>query len=155
MKRIKTNEHLQGRLIDAQDGLLNDDELQQLKKDVMAHDASLWDDHLWMLRQRGKDGVLDYLQGLHTAEAEKAAISKFHRRREAEAGDEAALEQLVWSWFRRYVATAGMVLIVVLTGMEMSTSPASERFPDEQVEAFIGIQTDDMPELDHWLYEDL
>ncbi|MBP3191227.1 hypothetical protein [Natronogracilivirga saccharolytica] len=154
MKRPNKKQYLLSRLIDAQDGLLQEDELRQLKKEVMAYDPSLWDDHLWMLEQKSEKGVFGQMQDLHAAEPGNADISRFHRRKEAETGDQFALEHLVWSWFRKYVITVGVLLIVVLTGIEMTTTASDVSF-EEQMESYFGVHDEEMSELNHWLYEDL
>lgn len=155
MKRYKYIEQLRSRLIDAQDGLLDENELQDLEKEAKAHQPQLWEDHCWMVQQKPETGLINQLSSLHRQPPDKGAIKTFHQRREAQGGSKADLEFLVWSWFRRYVLSTGLVLIVLFTSLQLRTTqdmPADNR---EQMAQFLGWEQDLIPELNHWLYDDL
>ncbi len=145
---------LREQLVDARDSLLTDDELEQLERDVKAHDPQLWKDHLWMVEQ-AQIGVLSRFSDLREEQPVDGAISRFHARRQAEGGTQADLEFLVWSWFRRYVLTVGLVLIVLLTGWQMTSTDEPAGDIRDQMTRILGGEQEQIPELDHWLYEDL
>ncbi len=154
MDKNDTNKRLRERLIDAQDGLLSRDELERLEKEVRAHDPQLWKDHQWMMRQSG-EGVPGLFAEMRAEQPDGEAIRRFHQRREAEGGSQMALEHLVWQLFRRYVLTVGLVLIVLLTGLQMGSSEDVSASSRDEMTRYLGTEQQQMPELNHWLYEDL
>lgn len=155
MKNYRYIEQLRSRLIDAQDGLLNEKELQDLEKEAKAHHPQLWEDHRWMLSQKSETGLINQFSGLHRHQPHEGAIKRFHQRREAEGGSKADLEFLVWSWFRRYVLSAGLTLILLFTGLQLRTTPDPPADTREQMAQFLGWEQEILPELNHWLYDDL
>ena len=155
MNRKTKSEYLKQKLMDAQDGLLSNEELQHLKEVVLIHDPALWEDHQWIMVQKGKGGVLTELADMRTVQPDEEAIRRFHIRRELENREEADLEQLVWSLFRRYVLTIGVLLIVLLAGLELGSSETNDFDGRDQLVIFLGWDSGEFPELDHWLYEDL
>lgn len=155
MKRNNYIEQLRSRLIDAQDGLLDENELQNLEKEVKAYHPQLWEDHCWMMRQKPETGLINQLSGLHRQLPDKGAIKRFHQRREVEGGSKADLEFLVWSWFRRYVLSTGLVLIVLFTSLQLWTIHDISADDREQMAQFLGLEQELIPELNHWLYDDL
>ncbi len=155
MNKKRITDHLHQKLTDAQDGLLSLDEQKLLEKQVKAHDPQLWEDHLWMMKQMPESGVFSHFAGMREEQPAEGAIRRFHKRREAEGGSHADLEFLVWSWFRRYVLTVGLVLIVIFTGLQWGTPEETHVDSRDQVAQFLGWDQDFLPELDHWLYEDL
>ncbi len=152
MERKRTTERLRERLIDAQDGLLAQDEMEQLRQEVQAHDPQLWNDHQWMIQQTG-EGLSGLFEGMREEMPADDAIRRFHQKRTAAAG--ADLEFLVWRLFRRYVLAVGIVLIVLFTGIQMGTTDEAAADSREQMTRFLGWEQQQAPELNHWLYEDL
>ncbi len=150
----KTSKRLRERLVDARDGFLTGDELAQLERDVKAHDPRLWEDHLWMVKQAQK-GIFSRFSDLREEQPAEGAISRFHARRQAEGGTQADLEFLVWSWFRRYVLTVGILLIVLFTGLQMGSTEETAGDTRDQMARILGGEQESIPELNHWLYEDL
>jgi hypothetical protein len=149
-----TNKRLRERLVDAQDGLLSREELERLEKEVRAQDPKLWRDHQWMMEQSGL-GVLGHFAELRAEQPAGDAIRRFHQRREAEGGSHAALEHLVWQLFRRYVLTVGVVLIVLLTGLQIGTTEDTSASSRDEMTRYLGLDQQQSTELNHWLYEDL
>ncbi|TVQ72548.1 MAG: hypothetical protein EA363_04410 [Balneolaceae bacterium] len=154
MNRKRTEQQLREQLIDAQDGNLSRQEMEQLKKQVLAFDPKLWEDHQWMMRQSG-DGIPGLFEGLREEAPAGDAIRRFHQRREATGGSESDLEYLVWRLFRRYVLSVGIVLIVLFTGMQMGSTEDAAADSREQMTRYLGWEQQQAPELNHWLYEDL
>ncbi len=152
--RKQISDCLRERLTDARDGRLAGEELDQLKQEVMAHDPRFWKDHLWMMKQ-AQGGVFARFADLRDAQPAEGSIRRFHARREAEGGTESDLEYLVWSWFRRYVLSVGLVLIVLLAGLQMGTSDEPVGDTRDQMSRMLGWEQEQHPELDHWLYDGL
>lgn len=154
MKLNPAIERLRQRLIDAQDGLLSQEELSRLEKEAVAQDPQLWKDHQWMMRQSG-EGMPGLFAEMREEQPADDAIRRFHQRRTADGGVQADLEHLVWQLFRRYVLSVGIVLIVLFTGLQLGTpdEPASDS--REQMTRYLGLEQQQAPELNHWLYDDL
>lgn len=155
MKNNRYIEQLRSRLIDAQDGLLGEKELQDLEKETKAHHPQLWEDHCWMLLQKSETGLINQFSGLHRQLPYEGAIKRFHQRRESEGGSKADLEFIVWSWFRRYVLSTGLILIVLFTSLQLWTTHDIPVDTREQMASFLGWEQEEIPELNHWLYDDL
>ena len=156
---MKTNskqhsDYLREQLVDARDGLLPARELARLEKEVKAHDPGLWKDHMWMMEQ-AQSGVLSRFSDLREVQPAEGAIDRFHARRDAEGGTQADLEFLVWSWFRRYVLTVGLVLIVLFTGLQWGTTDEPAGEIRDQMTRILSGEPEQIPELNHWLYDDL
>lgn len=149
-----TNKRLRERLVDAQDGLLSREEMDRLEKEVRAHDPQLWEDHQWMMRL-SSGTVSGLFAEMRAEQPDSEAIRRFHQRREAEGGSQADLEHLVWQLFRRYVLTVGVVLIVLLTGLQMGASDDTAASSRDEMTRYLGMEQQQLPELNHWLYEDL
>ncbi|MDG5766156.1 hypothetical protein QA596_01670 [Balneolales bacterium ANBcel1] len=148
-------------LLDAREGQLNDDELERLRQEVMNHDPSLWDDYLWMMEQEKPGGLFNELSELHRDGPDDGAVSRFYRRLEAGQTAGADLEPVVWNWFRRYVLTTGILMILLLTGWQTIRPGVTQASAQQQLEQFMGwdqqleLSHQDFPELNHWIYEDL
>ncbi|MFO8029343.1 MAG: hypothetical protein R6U28_05750 [Cyclonatronaceae bacterium] len=154
MKKRMIDDRLKARLTDARDERLSEQEQETLKQEVMAHDPQLWKDHQWMMQESG----MRMFQGISQMRDEQpadGAIHRFHQRREAAGGTGADLEFLVWNWFRRYVLTLGLLLIVLFTGLHLGFQSEKPGDTREQMTRFLGMEQEAAPELDHWLYEDL
>ncbi len=152
-KKTKTEQWRQ-QLTDAQDGLLSDEALHRLEKEVKAHDPDLWRDHHWMMEQQSGKGVFAELAAMRDEQPETGAIQRLYARVASQRGSGAELEEIVWSWFRRYVLTFGILLIILLAGLQSGGSGISEANISVQLESFLGWSSEEFPELDHWLYED-
>lgn len=155
MNNRATIHRLKQKLIDAEDGKLHDEELRQLEEMVRSRYPALWEQHLWSMNQQKKQGIFEELAALHDVQPEEGAIRRFyaHYHTRLSAGSE--LEALVWSWFRRYVLTVGLVLVVLFSGLQLGNLESNEDSGHDQVEQFLGWDPEDLPELDHWLYADL
>ena len=154
MNRKRTEQELRERLIDAQDGNVSGNEIEQLKKQVLAFDPKLWEDHQWMMRQSDA-GIPGLFAGLSEEAPAGDAIRRFHQRREASSGPESDLEYLVWRLFRRYVLSVGIVLIVLFTGLQMGSTGEATADTREMTTRYLGWDQQQNPELNHWLYDDL
>ncbi len=147
--------------MDARDGLLDQEAYRKLREKVMKHDPALWDDFRWMKEHDQPGGVLHELAAMRDETPDQYTIARFHKRRETDRHAGAELEPLVWSWFRRYVLTAGIVFIIVLAGLQTGNHGVTEASGQQQLEIFLGwnepleMSHQEIPELDHWLYEDL
>lgn len=146
--------HLQEQLTDARDGLLQDEQLHRLENEVKSHDPKMWEDHIWSVSQQQDRGVFTEMAAMGKEQPDDGAIKRFHSRREMQNPVEAELEELVWSWFRRYVLTIGMMLLVLFAGLQFGQSGVSEANPRTQMESFLEWHSNETPELDHWLYDD-
>lgn len=154
MNSNKKNERFKQKLIDAQDGLLSEEELQRLEKNVKEHEPALWEDFIWSMEQQRPNGVLDELAAMGREEPDTGAIHRFHARREAELAAGSDLEGLVWSWFRRYVLTTGLVLLFLFSGLYMGENGVSEANGQEEIQEFLGWNEEELSVPDYWLYED-
>ena len=154
MNRKRTEQEIRERLIDAQDGNLSPHEMEQLKKQVQAFDPRLWEDHQWMM-QRSDTGITGLFEGLREETPADDAIRRFHQRREATGGSESDLEYVVWQLFRRYVLSVGIILIVLFTGLQMGSTDEAVADTREMTTHYLGWEQQQVPELNHWLYEDL
>ncbi len=153
-KRKNKKEALKQELVDALDQPVGEKELRQLEVKTKAHDPALWEDYLWFSKQRSRQGVFGELSAMRSDEPGRGAIQRFHQRRKAEEATGADLETLVWSWFQRYVLTVGIVLIILFAGLHLGENGVSEANGREEVEQFLGWNQEELPEPDHWLYED-
>ena len=154
MRQNRRTERLKEELMDALDGSPGPKELQQLKEKVIAHDPVLWEDFQWFSAQKKGHGIFGELEAMRREKQDKEAIRRFYKLREAESEAGADLEMLVWSWFRRYVLTAGIVLTILFAGIRSSEMGVSEVNGREQVEHFLGWHQEELPGTNHWLYAD-
>lgn len=155
MNRRNIRVKLKQELIDALDETPGKEALARLEKKVKAHDPDLWEDFQWFSAQQKKHGVFGELAAMRHDEPDDKAIRRLHRKLAVEYETGADLESLVWAFFRRYVLTTGILLIILFTGLQMGHNGVSEAGGREQVETFLGWTQEELPEPDYWLYDDL
>lgn len=162
MNSTNYSEELRADLIDALDSPPRPEQLAQLKSRVMAYDPALWDHFLWMQKQKvHPGGIFVHLEHMHNQGPDEAAVTRFIERKQGmhEAGTE--LDQLVWSWFRRYIFAPASIMIVLLGALHLGHISSVEVNGRQELESFLGwdadLFSDDqaIPELTHWLYQDL
>ena len=162
MKKKRLSEELKRELMDARDSLLGEQELEKLREKTVAHDPGLWEDFLWM-REHGQPGaVFDELSAMNQMGPDEGMIARFHERRQSAKSEGLDLESLVWTWFRRYVLTAGLLAMMILVGFHWGEPGVTEaNGQQQQLETYLGWDQqaewtqEDFPDLDHWMYEDL
>lgn len=155
MKEKDKHEILRQSLIDAQDGNLEPEARKKLLKKVEKEAPGLLESHSWMIEQLDKGGFLNEIATLRKEEPGRRALIGFYSRQEKEKQYDAQLEYLVRSWFKRYVLTIGILLILVIGWIYPITQNSSDIGGREEIEYFLGWDAEPFPELDHWLYDDL
>ena len=162
MNNTNYPEKLKAELIDALDSTPGPEQLQSLKNRVMAHDPVLWDHFLWMQKQiEHPGGIVAQMKHVHNQGPDHAAVARFLERKQdiRQSGEE--LDQLVWSWFRRYVFAPATIMIVLLGALHLGEFSAGEWNGRQELETFLGWDADifsdeqTIPELTHWLYQDV
>lgn len=145
---------LKERLVDAQDGKLDELETEQLRRDVMAADPKLWEDHCWMLAESLDRGLIRELSSYGREEPPEDAVSRFLYRRASGKNSGSEIQELAVVWFRRYVLAAAMAFLLFFGGLHLWKGPAEPYTVAEELEDYMGWHLAEIPRLDHWLYDD-